>query len=127
MERRESILNTSTISIHHKNDDKKHPIPIILRPHLLSSVETRPRDLRDSLHLLVHKPRLWDPPIQVNNSFLSLFSILSLLRSVISGSHDLYNSFPIPFITFTLQLPIVIAVFFLNFFRYEVVIVDSKS
>ena len=35
---------------------------------------------------------------------------------MISGSHDLYNNFPIPFITFTLQLPIVVALFFLNFF-----------
>lgn len=36
--------------------------------------------------------------------------------SVVAGNQLLYNTLPVPFLTLTMQFPIIVAIFFLNFF-----------
>ena len=36
--------------------------------------------------------------------------------SVVAGNQLLYNSRPVPFLTLTMQFPVIVAIFFLNFF-----------
>ena len=47
---------------------------------------------------------------------IATVSMIPTFASIIIGYQSHYNNYPTPFFTLTLQLPIIVALFFLNFF-----------